>query len=105
MARESLEIAGGGIATVAIGAAASQACGTFLDVLALCWTCLGSGVGIHLSMRVQDRWSIPVALFAPHASQRAALAAAGARDLGLEMVARAEDEVGSLNTNCSFAAA
>jgi len=27
MARESLEIAGGGIATVVIGAAASQACG------------------------------------------------------------------------------
>jgi hypothetical protein len=65
MARESLEIAGGGIATVAIGAAGSQACGIYLlpiDVLALCWTCLVSGVGIYVTMRVPDRWSIPVAL-------------------------------------------
>ena len=66
MARESLEIAGGGVATVVIGAAAAEGCGIYLlpvDVLALCWTCLVSGLGIYFTMRVRDRWSIPVALF------------------------------------------
>jgi|SRR6185437_6528001 len=65
MARENLKIAGTGLATIVIGAAAA-ACGIDLvpvDVLALCWTCLVSGIGIYLMMRVRERWLIPVALF------------------------------------------
>lgn len=64
-ARESLEIAGTGVAIVLIGAAAAEACRIYLvpvDVLALCWTCLVSGIGIYLAMRVRDRCLIPVAL-------------------------------------------
>jgi hypothetical protein len=65
MARESLEIAGGGVATIAIGAAVSQAFGCYLppiNVMAVCWTCMVSGLGVYLTMRVQDRWSIIVVL-------------------------------------------